>query len=88
VSALESLSNGVRVAYRTTSGVYQPSALLHLTDEILVEQAAGFVVKRAVDGDDVTLRDHLLERFDSSDSDLGGSLLGKGGVVEVEQFLC
>jgi hypothetical protein len=44
--------------------------LLHLGDEILVEQTAGLLVQRAVDGDHVTLGEHLLEILDTAAANL------------------
>ena len=34
--------------------------LLHLGDQVFVEETLGFLVERAVDGDDVALGQHLL----------------------------
>lgn len=61
--------------------------LLHLGDEVLVEQAAGLLVQRAVDGDDVALGEHLLEVLDSPAANLLLLLRAQGLVVEVQQLL-
>jgi hypothetical protein len=71
----------------TTGSVDEPSALLHLGDEILVEQSASLLVKRAVDGDNVTLSKHLLKGFDTTAANLLLNLGLEGLVVEVKQFL-
>lgn len=71
----------------TTSGVDEPRALLHLGDELLVEQTAGLLVQRAVDGDNITLGEHLLEVVDTAAADLLLNLRGKGLVVVVEELL-
>lgn len=60
---------------------------LHLRDEVLVEEAAGLLVQRAVDGDDVALGEHVLEALDAAAADLLLLLGGQGLVVEVEQLL-
>lgn len=44
-------------------------------------------MERAVDGDDVTLGQHLLQAVDSAAANLLFHLLGEGLVVEVEQLL-
>lgn len=61
--------------------------LLHLGDQLLVEQAAGLLVKWAVDGDDVALSKHLLEVLDTAAADLLLLLSGQRLVVEVQEFL-
>lgn len=61
--------------------------LLHLGNELLVEQAAGLLVQRAVDGDDVALCKHLLEVLDPSAANLLLLLRRQRLVVKVEQFL-
>ena len=68
-------------------GVDEPRALLHLGDELLVEQALGRLVQRAVDGDDVALRDHLLEALDAAAPDLLLDLGRQALVVVVQQLL-
>jgi hypothetical protein len=60
---------------------------LHLVEELLVEETLGLLVKRAVDGDNVTLREHLLEGVDAAAANLLLLLGAKGLVVEVEQLL-
>lgn len=71
----------------TTSSVDEPSTLLHLGDELLVEHTLGLLVQRAVDSDDISLSEHLLEVLNSSATNFLGSLFGKGLVIEVEEFL-
>lgn len=60
---------------------------LHLADEILVEETASLLVERAVDGDNVTLCEHLLEVLDAAAANLLLLLSAEGLVVEVEQLL-
>lgn len=60
---------------------------LHLGDEVLVEEATGLLVQRAVDGNDVALGEHVLEALDAAAADLLLLLGGQGLVVEVEQLL-
>jgi len=71
----------------TTSGVDEPSTLLHLGNEFLVEEALGLLVKRAIDGDNIGLSKHLLERLNSSAADFLRGLFRKGLVIKVEEFL-
>ena len=61
--------------------------LLHLADELLVEEAASLLVQRAVDGDDVALREHVLEVLHAAAANLLLHLGREGLVVEVEQLL-
>jgi hypothetical protein len=67
--------------------VDEPGALLHLGEEVLVEEAARLLVERAVDGHDVALREHLLKAVDAAAADLSLLLGGQRLVVEVEQLL-
>lgn len=59
---------------------------LHLGDQVLVEQTAGLLVQRAVDGDDVALAKHLLEVGDTAAANLL-LLLGRQGLVVVVKKL-
>lgn len=52
------------------SVTYEPCTLLHLGDQVLVEHALSLLVERAVDGDDITLSEHLLEGVDTAAADL------------------
>jgi len=61
--------------------------LLHLGDELLVEHAAGLLVERAVDGDNIALRKHVLEALDTATSNLLLLLWAERLVVEVQQLL-
>lgn len=60
---------------------------LHLANELLVEETLGLLVERAVDGDNVTLCEHLLEVLDTTAADLLLLLGAEGLVVEVEKLL-
>jgi hypothetical protein len=60
---------------------------LHLVNEVLVEETAGLLVQRAVDGDNVTLCEHLLEVLDAAAANLLLLLGAERLVVEVEQLL-
>lgn len=61
--------------------------LLHLGEELLVEETASLLVQWCVDGDNVTLGEHLLEVLDTSATNLLLLLLGKWLVVEVQKLL-
>lgn len=61
--------------------------LLHLGDEVLVEQTTGLLVQGAVDGHDITLSKHLLEVLDTAAANLLLDLGAQGLVVVVEQLL-
>jgi hypothetical protein len=61
--------------------------LLHLGNEVLVEQALCLLVQRAVDGDDVTLLEHLLEVLDALAANLLLLLLAERLVVKVQELL-
>ena len=60
--------------------------LLHLGDEILIEQASCLLVEWAVDGDNVALSQHLLEIVNSSAANLLLDFRLQWLVIEVEQF--
>ena len=60
---------------------------LHLADEVLVEETAGLLVERAVDGDNVTLCEHLLEVLNTTAANLLLLLSAEGLVVEVVELL-
>jgi hypothetical protein len=68
-------------------GVGRKRTRLHLADELLVEETAGLLVKRAVDGDNVTLCEHLLEVLDATAANLLLLLSAERLVVEVEELL-
>ena len=61
--------------------------LLHLGNQLLVEQSARLLMQRAVDGDDVALRYHLLEIHHPSASDLLFLLRRQRLIVKVQQLL-
>jgi hypothetical protein len=61
--------------------------LLHLGDELLVEETTGLLVKWAVDGDNITLCQHLLEVLDPPATDLLLLLWRQWLVVEVQKLL-
>ena len=87
VTRLESSSNVLLDNDGTTGGVDEVRTLLHLGDEVLVEHTLGLLVKRAVDGDNVTLGKHLLESVDAAAANLLLLLGREGLVVEVEELL-
>lgn len=68
-------------------GAEKKLTLLHLGDELLVEEAAGLLVQRAVDGDDIALGEHLLEVLDATAANLLLLLRRQGLVVKVQQLL-
>ena len=59
----------------------------HLVEQLLVEQTARFLVEWAVDGNNITLAEHVLEILDSPAADFLLHLLGERLVIEVEEFL-
>lgn len=61
--------------------------LLHLADELLVEETLGLLVQRAVDGDNVALGKHFLEVLNAAAANLLLLLRGQGLVVVVEELL-
>ncbi|KAB8291790.1 hypothetical protein EYC80_006584 [Monilinia laxa] len=61
--------------------------LLHLGDQFLVEETTGLLVKRTVDSNNITLRQHLLQVRNSSTSDLLLNLRLKRLVIKVQQLL-
>lgn len=61
--------------------------LLHLGDQLLVEETLGLLVQWAVDGDHVTLGQHLLQVVDPSAADLLLDLRLEWLVVVVEELL-
>lgn len=68
-------------------GGYGVLTLLHLGDEVLVEETTGLLVQGAVDGDNVTLSKHLLEVLDPAAANLLLDLGGQRLVVVVEELL-
>jgi hypothetical protein len=87
VARLESSGDVLLDNDGTTGGVDEVRALLHLRDEVLVEHTLGLLVERAVDGDNVTLSEHLLESVNAAAANLLLGLGRKGLVVEVEELL-
>lgn len=61
--------------------------LLHLGNQLLVEEALGAGMQGAVDGDDVALAEHLLERVDAAAANLPLRRGRERLVVEVEHLL-
>ena len=66
---------------------WQSHTLLHLGDQLLVEQSSCLLVQRAIDGDNVALSKHLLEIRDPSAANLLLLLCRKRLVVKVQQLL-
>jgi hypothetical protein len=60
---------------------------LHLGDQLLVEETPGLLVERAVDGNNITLCQHLLQIRDTSATNLLLDLGLEGLVVEVQKLL-
>ena len=78
---------------RTISKLSQVSAergrsvtLLHFGDELLVEETARLLVKWAVDGDNITLRQHILKILHASAAYLTLDVFAKRLVVKIQQF--
>jgi hypothetical protein len=70
-----------------TSHTSTQLTLLHLGDELLVEETASLLVQRAVDGDNIALCEHLLEAVDAAAANLLLDLGRQGLVVKVQQLL-
>lgn len=87
VAGAKSLGNVLLDDDGATGGVDEVGALLHLADELLVEEALCLLVQRAVDGDDVALGEHLLEGVDAAAANLGLDLGLEALVVKVQQLL-
>lgn len=68
-------------------GTRENHTLLHLRDKILVKQSSGFLVKRAVDGYNITLAQHFLQRFHFSATNLLLLLRAQWLVIKVQQLL-
>ena len=66
---------------------YVRPTLLHLGDEILVEQTPGLLMQWAVDCDDIALTQHLLKILNSPAANFLLNLGLQWLVVEVEQLL-
>ena len=60
---------------------------LHLGDQLLVKEALGLLVQWAVDGDNITLAQHLLEIIHASASNLFLKFWLKRLVIKVQQLL-
>jgi hypothetical protein len=87
VAGLEGLGDILLDDDGTTGGVDEPSTGLHLGDEVLVEETTSLLVQGAVDGDHITLGEHLLEVVDATATNLLLGLGGEGLVVVVEELL-
>lgn len=69
VTTCKGSSYGVLVTDSTTSGVNEPCTLLEVLEKLSVDEAKCTLVQRAVDGDDVALRDEVLEVLDATSID-------------------
>jgi hypothetical protein len=61
--------------------------LLHLGDQLLVEKTTGLLVQRAVNSNNITLCQHLLQVLNTSASNLLLNLWLKWLVIEVQELL-
>jgi hypothetical protein len=87
VAGLEGLGDILLDDDGTAGSVDEPSTGLHLRDEVLVEETAGLLVQGAVNSDNVTLGEHLLEVLNATATDLLLGLGREGLVVVVEELL-
>jgi hypothetical protein len=87
VAGLESLCDILLDDNGTASGVDEIRALLHLADKFLVEETLGLLMQRAVDCDNVTLGDELLEGIDTAGTNLLFNLGAQRLVVVVQKLL-
>lgn len=87
VSRVERVRDSLGVTDGASSSVDKPSSGLHLRKHFLVEETLGLFVQRTVDGDDIALREHVLERLDPSNLDCCCRLFRERSVVEVQKLL-
>lgn len=87
VAGLDGLGDVLLDDNGATGSVDEVGALLHLGDELLVEETLGLLVQGAVDGNNVAAGDELLERVDALGANLGLLLGRQGLVVVVEELL-
>lgn len=87
MARLQSLLDGIAVTNGASSSVDQPRTRLHLADEFFVEETTSLLVERAVDGDDITLREHVFKLLHSSSLDSLGRLRGEVSVIEPQKLL-
>ena len=71
----------------TTSSIDEPRTLLHLGDECFVEHAFCLLVKRTIDGDNISLTEHFLKRFNATSTNFFLGFGTEGLIVEVKKFL-
>ena len=65
----------------------EPSTRLEVLKEVSIDEVSGTLVQRGIDGDDITLRDEILEIFYSGSIDCLLSLRGKTVVIVVKKAL-
>lgn len=87
VSALDGSLDGIGVADGTTSRVDEPGTLLHALDRVGIDEVLGALVEGAVDSNDVTLREEVLEVRHAACVDLLGCIGRQVLVVKVEELL-
>ncbi|KAI7506170.1 Formate [Hortaea werneckii] len=85
LARLESISNVLLNDDGATGGVDEPRACSSLAP--IADRTLGLLVERAVDGDNVTLGEHLLKVLDTPAADFLLDLWGEGLVVEVQKLL-
>lgn len=74
MTRLDGLGDGIFVTDSATSGVDEPCTLLEVLKKFGVDESTGTFVEGAVNGDDIALRDELLEVLNAASFDgLGGS---------------
>lgn len=86
VAGADGFSDGILVDNGTTGGVDEPRSGLHFGNELLVEKTPGALVKRAVDGDNIALRHHLLKVLNAAGTNRLLDISGEGLVVIVQQL--
>lgn len=65
---------------------FHEPTLLHLREKVLVKQPTGLLVERAVDRDNIALRQHILEALNTTAADLLLSFGAEGLVIVVEEL--
>ena len=81
VARIERLGHIVLIADGAAGRVDDPGALLQVLEGVLVDQTLGALVQRCVDGQDIDLRQEVLELLDPAGPDLLGGVLGQRGVA-------
>lgn len=83
LTRFECSSDSVLVTDGTASSIDEPSSLLEVREELSVNEVAGSVVERGVDGDDIASGNELLQVLDTASTDSLGSLCRSPSIIIV-----